>query len=287
VLKEKSINTTKYRYLIINADDFGMSYEVNEGIKLAINEGILTSVSVMANMPYFDDAIKFLKKKPHIAVGLHFNLSEGSPLLPVKQVKTLVREDNNFFTWLITAFYIIKKRTSSKEIEAELQAQFEKLEKTGLKISHIDSHHHIHLLPQLFRILIKFAAKKKINTLRCKHFDFFHFFNRIKHKHTLKQFLIISLCLINNFIFNKSSYLFETDNIYDLNWVDKLSEKEFISLLQRLPQGTTEIICHPAIESKTGNLLFLTTRYRTLKLLIAKSLPNILNENNIKLSYRI
>src|SRR5882757_5858501 len=85
--------------LIINADDFGMSREVNEGTKQGIKQGIITSVSVMTNMPYFNEAVRFLKKYPHVSVGLHFNITEGKSLLLPKDAKNLIREDDNFYHW--------------------------------------------------------------------------------------------------------------------------------------------------------------------------------------------
>ncbi len=88
------------RRLIINADDFGMSQEVNEGIKKGIKAGVINSVSLMANMSYFDDAVKFLKNHEKIAIGLHFNITEGAPLSQPKKIQTLLREDNNFYYWI-------------------------------------------------------------------------------------------------------------------------------------------------------------------------------------------
>src|SRR4051794_5424327 len=127
------------KYLIINADDFGMSREVNTGTKKGIEQGIITSVSVMVNMPYFDDAIKFLKRYPHISVGLHFNITEGKPLHHPKDVGTLIREDDNFYHWPQLIGREVIKNIRQDEIERELKLQYATLKATGLNITHIDS----------------------------------------------------------------------------------------------------------------------------------------------------
>ena len=121
--------------LIINADDFGMSREVNEGTKKGIEQGIITSVSVMANMPFFEDAIRFLKKHPRVSVGLHFNITEGKPLIFPKDAKNLIREDDSFYHWPQLVTRVASKTIKRTEIEMELKRQYMELKKTGLPIT--------------------------------------------------------------------------------------------------------------------------------------------------------
>lgn len=271
------------RKLIINADDFGMSYEVNEGIKKGIRAGIITSVSIMVNMPYFEDAVKFLKKNPHIAVGLHFNITEGLPTLPVRETGTMLREDNSFFYWPSMIERFILNKISLSQLNEELRFQYEKLESTGLKISHIDSHHHIHLMPSIFRSLITFAKIKNIIALRSRRFHFNNLSNGVHRWPTFKQLLIIGFFLLNNIRSRNGSQLFGSDSIYDLSWSKKLTEKDLIKIIDNLGSGTTEIICHPAIMSATGNRVFLEPRYNCLQLLLNKSFFSQIKKRNIQL----
>ncbi|KXK08473.1 MAG: hypothetical protein UZ21_OP11001000674 [Microgenomates bacterium OLB22] len=156
--------------LIINADDFGMSKEVNDGIKRAIKAGAVNSVSVMVNMPYFEDAVRFLKLHPEVRVGLHFNITEGAPISSPHAASTLLREDNNFYYWMNLVVKFILRHVSLKQIENELMLQHTKLASTGLEITHIDTHHHIHLFPPFFKLVLGFARRKGISTLRCRRF---------------------------------------------------------------------------------------------------------------------
>jgi chitin disaccharide deacetylase len=253
--------------LIINADDFGMSPEINSGIKQGIKAGVLTSVSVMVNMPYFDDAVRFLKKHPEVKVGLHFNITEGTPLLWPSQVSTLLREDNDFCSLPVATLRFCLGQISLDEAKAELVAQYAKLSATGLKIAHIDSHHHIHLFPPLFYLVCNFALTKKVTWLRCRKFTFSHLSNGLKVFPNLKQIIILTLSFFNNIYCYSARKIFSTDSLYDLNWDKSISESKFLKILHNLPDGITVIICHPAILSKHGNKKFLDSRYHCLKLI--------------------
>lgn len=271
------------RRLIINADDFGMSREVNEGIKQGIEAGIITSVSVIVNMPYFDDAISYLKKHPEVSVGLHFNITEGSPILDRKSTSTLILEDGSFFYWTSIVYYLFLRQISLGEISAELIVQYRKLEKTKLKISHIDSHHHLHLFPEIFRLLTGFAQKKGIKSLRCRAFNPGRLFFWLKNLPTFKQFIIITLCVIDSAFLAKSKSFYEVNNLFDISWDKKMTEEKFCHYLELLPDGTTEIICHPAVLSKTGNPRFLGPRYKGLKILLSDRVKKTIEKNNINL----
>lgn len=274
------------RKLIINADDFGMSREVNEGIKKGIKAGMINSVSVMVNMPYFKDASAFLKKFPRIAVGLHFNITEGHSILKPKEVSSLLKEDNNFFFWKYLVLKLLTKNCSLKQIENELRAQYNQLNKTGLHITHIDSHHHMHLYPSINSIVVKFANEKKVFSLRSRQFNLWGAAYGYQHRLTLKQLFIQALYYFNAVFNNKKngsqkSFL-EVKGIFDVNWDNFFDETVLHKILSGLPEGITEIICHPAVMSKSGNPEFLRPRQRVLSALLNKSIKKVLEKNNIR-----
>jgi chitin disaccharide deacetylase len=270
------------KQLIINADDFGMSYEVNEGIKRGINEGVINSVSLMVNMPYFNDAVRYLRSKPEIAVGLHFNITEGKPIDKPKTRSSLIREDNNFFSWVYLTLKLLTRNYSIDEIRNSLKTQYDMLEKTGLEISHIDSHHHIHLYPSVYKLVLEFAKRKKIRSLRSRNFLSWSIITKLKTGLSIKQIIVITLCYVNNLLFPKRNHeMLKIRSIYDMTWDKQLDIDRFKYILSNLGEGITEIICHPAILSKDGNPEFLEPRHRTLIILLDKSLKNYLKENNI------
>lgn len=269
--------------LIVNADDFGMSKEINEGIMKGIEEGIITSVSLMVNMPYFEQAIKFLKKHPQVSAGLHFNITEGKPLTQTKDVGTLLREDEAFYSWPLLFLLITTKRVKPKEIERELKLQFTKLKSYRANITHIDSHHHIHLIPTVFKTVNDLARENNILSLRTNEFNLWNINLNAWKKPTLTQTLVNLMLLYNNFKNRSIKYPYGINRFYDINWGKDLSTEEFANILKNMPEGTTELICHLAMMSKTGNKNFIMPRYNTLKLLTHPMIKKHLISNGITL----
>lgn len=260
-----------------------MSKEVNDGIKRAVKAGAVNSVSVMVNMPYFDDAARFLKGHPEVQVGLHFNITEGAPIGSPHATSTLLREDNNFFFWINLVVKFTLRRVSLRQIGAELKLQHKKLASTGLTITHIDTHHHIHLFPPFFKLVLGFAQKEGISTLRCRRFRLSSLTVALFETASIKALLILSLCFINNVLARPSREHFSDDTIFDMHWDSRMSKKKFLHVLSSLPDGTIEIICHPGVMSKWGNAAFLAPREHELHLLtdpkILKRIRQIRNEN--------
>lgn len=139
--------------LRINADDFGISPGVNSAIEKMFREGRLNSASMICGCGYFDEAVAIAKRNPGLEVGLHFNATVGS-----SQFK------NGFLSLFVMS--ILDKKLLQKEIEEELRAQISLLEKSGIKITHIDSHRHIHMIPRIFSVVEKVAKEKGIERVR-------------------------------------------------------------------------------------------------------------------------
>lgn len=272
------------KYLIINADDFGMSREVNEGTKKGVRENIITSVSVMVNMPYFEDAVAFLKRNLQVSVGLHFNITEGQSILLPKNAASLIREDNSFYYWPQFIGRVAAKSISKKEIEEELKAQYSKLKATGLTVTHIDSHHHIHLYPSIFKIVSDFTNREKVHSLRGHDFNFWNLTLGTWKKPTPTQLIVNMFLLFVNIRYKNYHHLYGINRFYDINWAKNISTKEFVDILEKLPEGTTEFICHLATISKTGNTKFLIPRYNALKLLTQPIIKKHLTKNGIILT---
>ena len=144
--------------LIVNADDFGYSEEINKGIIESHLNGIVTSTSMIVNMPGFKSAVKLAKKHTSLDIGIHLNLTEGTACTS----STLSPKGK--FSTRYTSF--ILKNYSKEEIEAELEAQIKKLETAGIKISHIDAHEHVHVSSLVFDVIVSLAKKYKIMFIR-------------------------------------------------------------------------------------------------------------------------
>lgn len=129
--------------LIINGDDFGITHGCNIAIIDCFRQGMMTSASMMTNMPYAKEATKLWKENPELSVGLHLNLTVGYPLC--KNIKTLLKEDGTFNKNILKAK---KGEIDEQEVYQECVAQMNKfIELTGRKPDHINSHHGIEAIP--------------------------------------------------------------------------------------------------------------------------------------------
>lgn len=144
--------------LIINADDFGFSKSINNGIIDAYKEGLISSTTIMINMPYACDAISKWKENSLLGIGLHINLTQGSPISD--DVKSLVDENNAFHK---------HRKIENQEITVtyedaykEIKAQIEKLLSFDVKPDHLDYHHNIHLNPAIRKALKDLAIEYQL-----------------------------------------------------------------------------------------------------------------------------
>ena len=131
--------------LIVNADDFGISKGANYGVVEAYKNGIVRSTTIMAGMPAFDHAIGLLKECQGLGCGVHLTLSAYKPVLSTH--KTIV-DENGFFYKRVTD-EVIEGSFDLEEIYNEFSAQIKKVINSGVEITHLDSHHHVHTLKSL------------------------------------------------------------------------------------------------------------------------------------------
>jgi hopanoid biosynthesis associated protein HpnK len=153
--------------IIINADDFGLSEPVNNAVAKAHTEGVLTSATIMANMPAADEAVKIARKLPGLGVGVHLNLSEGAPLSKDSSIECLLNIDGEFaLSVLKLSVLSIAGHKIRNAIRTELAAQIQWILDKGLTPTHLDSHYHIHTLPPIFPIVCDLARRFEIPAVR-------------------------------------------------------------------------------------------------------------------------
>jgi hopanoid biosynthesis associated protein HpnK len=146
--------------LVVTADDFGRSHAVNAAVARAHREGILTSASLMVTGAAADEAVSLARVLPRLAVGLHLALVDARPALPPSEIPHLVGADGLLerdparagLRWATSA-------AARRELEREIVAQFERFATTGLPLSHVDGHHHLHVHPAVFPLVADLAAR--------------------------------------------------------------------------------------------------------------------------------
>jgi len=155
------------RGLLVNADDFGFAPEVDAGIERCLDIGIVRSTS--ATMCFGrEDAVRALaERRDDVSIGVHFNLSEGYPILDPQMVPTLVDPDTGGFLGAGVRSALLRRTASRREVRAELEAQVRALLDVGIRITHFDSHQNLHLYPVFFPAAVEVARATGIPACRC------------------------------------------------------------------------------------------------------------------------
>ncbi|MEW5761766.1 MAG: ChbG/HpnK family deacetylase [Bacillota bacterium] len=144
--------------LIVNADDFGYTPAVNRGIVQAVRQGVVTSVSLMVNQPGTEDALHILRNGLPAGVGVHLCLTRGRPLLNPGDIPSLVDAEGYFKgrDALLTSALV------QEEVEREFSAQVAYVQNAGIRVGHLDTHHHIHRHPIILAVLMRVAGNLRL-----------------------------------------------------------------------------------------------------------------------------
>jgi predicted glycoside hydrolase/deacetylase ChbG (UPF0249 family) len=152
--------------VVFHADDFGLTTAVNGGIVEAHERGVLRSTSLMTTAPAWEDAVAHARATPALDVGVHLTLVEERPVLPPARIPSLVRDGHFWASHGAVGARWLQGRWRSAEARAELTAQLERFDATGLVASHLDGHQHLHLLPGVFAWVAAAARRRGIRFVR-------------------------------------------------------------------------------------------------------------------------
>jgi predicted glycoside hydrolase/deacetylase ChbG (UPF0249 family) len=224
--------------LFLNADDFGLNSSVNKAIIELFDRKIINSTTIMANMPGFEEAI-------HLAhahgitekVGAHLVLTEGIPLTnEIKNIDYLFHGKEVFKKPFKNSLFMMK-RTTKEIIYKELEQQIKKIKSHGINISHLDTHHHVHEVYGITKLLLQLKKEHKI--------PFIRILNNLNQN--TKRYKLIYRYLINSYLKSDSannSDFFGSQS----DFLSYLSKNSFVKLKK------IEIMVHPDYDIE-GNLI--------------------------------
>lgn len=152
--------------LIVNADDFGRSKEVNAAVLAAHRQGILTSASLMVTGDAADEAVAMARETPALGVGLHLVLVAGRAASTPSELPHLVDAAGRFAGSPVAAGLRLARPAARREVEREIAAQLDRFAATGLPLSHVDGHLHLHTHPAVLDALLPLAARHGARGLR-------------------------------------------------------------------------------------------------------------------------
>ena len=240
--------------LIVNADDLGWTEGVNRGIAEAHRNGIVTSASLLANGAAFTGGVELVLENPRLSVGVHLNLSDGAPVAGRQAVPSLVAETGELVggpeSWLLK---IAMRGLPVEQVEMEWQAQIQKVRDAGLAVTHLDGHKHVHMLPGLFEIALRLAKRHGIGAIRVSH-EASSLRTALSGGAELRASVVLKqgvqargLKLLARDAREKvdRAGIATTDYFCGIAQTGALTREGVARLLRSLPEGTTELMCHP------------------------------------------
>lgn len=288
------------RRLIVNADDFGLTAGVNRAILECHQCGAVTSATLMANGPAFDDAIRLAQSAPRLSVGCHVVLVDGSPVLDPDQmdagpVSSLIHRRDRaggaaHFHQGFAGLALRAARGSliPEQIAAEVTAQIRRLQAAGITVSHLDTHKHTHMIPQVLEPLLRAATARGVRRLR-NPFEPVRL-SLLSHRIRMwKRFAQVKLLgrLARRFREAvREAGLLTPDGTFGIVSTGWLDERLFKFLIQHLAEGTWELVCHPGYNDADlhgVNTRLRESRERELRLLGSAHARELLASNGIEL----
>jgi hopanoid biosynthesis associated protein HpnK len=283
------------RRLIVNADDFGFTPGVNRAIVEAHMLGIVTSSTLMANGPAFAEATQMAKASPALSVGCHLVLIDGEPVLDPSKLPTMTHSRRFRDGLKMFAARALTRRMNAGEIENEARAQIQKIQSAGIAVSHVDTHKHTHIFPQVLRPLLRAARDCGLRALR----------NPFGPRFPLRSSQLLSqpnlwtrfaeVRILSRFAgqFRRAvdqEGFVTPDGTLGIEVTGTLDERLFQAIAQSIPDGTWEFVCHPGYND--ADLAAAKTRLREsreleLKVLTMPAARETLAQAGVQLiSYR-
>jgi chitin disaccharide deacetylase len=242
------------RNLIVNADDLGWTEGVNRGIAEAHRNGIVTSASLLANGAAFASGVELARTTPALGVGVHLNLSDGEPVARRELVTSLVNERGELEGRPESLLLRLARRSVSlDEVEREWDAQIQKVRDGGIEPTHLDGHRHVQMLPGLFEIALRLAKKHRVAAVRISHEESSlraALSAGAKQKGTVVmrqgvQARGLKLLAPDAREQAERAGIAAADYFCGIAHTGELTREGVLRLIEILPEGTTELMCHP------------------------------------------
>lgn len=269
------------RWLIVTADELGLSAKRNQGIVDAHCKGIVTSASMLAYGPAFREAVKVAKALPTLDIGLHLNFSDGEPL--VLGHRTLINKDGTFWGRAEARRLAREGKFDLRDVEREADAQIETLKSAGIKITNLSSVDHLHIRGNLSQPLALVAKKHGIRCFRCPA-------DRVRPPSlkldperlaAVQEYQDSALKAVSVYAQQRMR---STENFSGAALTGSLTTELLIETLRSLPVGLTELMVHPGVQAADSGFEG-PDRQTELKALTDPRLKPLLKELGIGLTH--
>lgn len=223
--------------LIVTADDFGISKEVNDAVETAHKHGILSATSLMVGEPFAADAIQRAHAMPDLGVGLHVALSRAHPLSAANDIPDLIDARGMLRADLVGAgFRFFFRPAVRRQLRTEITAQFEAFARSGLALDHVNAHNHLHLHPTVMGLLLDIGPGFGMKSVRLPAAP--------APKSAMDMFLTPWLALMKSRL--RDNAIRHNDVLLGLSETGSMDSAAMIALIDKPWQGTAELMVHPA-----------------------------------------
>ena len=242
------------KQLIINADDFGLHETVNLGIIHGHIAGFITSTTIMASGKAFEHAVTLANSNPRLGIGVHLTLVGETCVCEPATIDSLVDKQGNLapqYPQFLLRYMLGKIKLA--DIRRELTAQVQKVVDSGLCITHLDSHQHMHIVPGISNITIEIAKKFGIKAVRIPAESYFFLGG---YPCTIMRLLARTglTCLAQLASWKmKNSGLFMPQHFFGMLAGGNMREEFLLRIVDALPDGISEIMMHPGTNNEALN----------------------------------
>lgn len=241
------------RRLIVSGDDFGAGPETNAGILAAHAGGILTSASLMVTGDATGEAVEMAVSHPRLAVGLHLVLAQGRAAAPPEEIPALVDAAGRFGDAPVLGGLryaaLWAGARGRRALRREIAAQLDAFHRTGLRLAHVDGHCNMHLHPMVLPILLELAPDYGIRAMRVSD-DPLGPALRWDRRHVLRKIAeggVFHVLAARARVRLADAGIAFADRVLGLHQTGHVDEPYVLDVIARLPSGTTELYCHPAL----------------------------------------
>jgi len=260
------------KQLVVNADDFGFTPDVNAGIVEAHRHGILTATTIMGNGGAFDDAVRLAREAPALDIGAHLVLVGGDSVLTGKPLPLTVGR------------LLIAMARREISVYGELRAQMERIVGAGLRPSHLDTHKHTHLAPPVLEAVGRLGEEFDVRWVR-RPFDFPLSAMPVPPGKRLLSRALGSLRPLFHMALAKRGCR-STDHFAGFAITGRFRTAELAALIDALPPGSTELMCHPGYCRETllaARTRLKESRERELEALVSAEAREAIERNGVEL----
>ena len=272
--------------LIVTADDFGLTPGVNRGILRAFQHGIVTSASLLVTGSAFEEAVNLARENPELDVGLHLTLVEEQAVLGREGLPSLVDETGRFPRTSSEFFRrAVLGRIRWGEVEREIAAQIARFQKTGLRLSHLNSHQHLHMFPPVFQI-VRRLTRRMDNVWIRNSAGPWRKSPGVLMRRWVQQLGLNLTCLSARGLHGPPLPQLP-DGMYGFEVSGCLTRPALEQILRKIPDGLYELICHPGEDDAGMRRQYSHWGYRWAEELEALTAPEarvVLKEQGIALT---